>query len=235
MAQQCKGSVRCQSCKKPHATIFHFESKHYKSASKKENKPEKDSEGSKEEKQRVANRVVVCHSNECNDATTTSCLILPLRVCHKDNPAKKIMTSAALSNQNDTCFVTNNICNELDIAGPDTVIAELGTMHAVENIETQKISGLVVPPADETVNISLPKAYSRDNIPARRDQIPRAEMAMNWNHSSTIASEIPEYHDDVSIGLLICNNCVQAIKPRDVIPGKPQDPYAMILMYSVGV
>jgi hypothetical protein len=52
-------------------------------------------------------------------------------------------------------------------------------------------------------------------------------MATNWEHLRRIAKEIPEYRDDIEIGLLIGNNCVQAIKPCDVIPGKPQDPYAI--------
>lgn len=233
IAKQCKESVRCHTCKKPHATILHFESKNDKNESKKENKLEKDDEGPKEEKQRVANRVVVCHNNECKD-TTTSCLILPVRIWHKDNPDKKIMSYAVLDDQSDTCFVTDSVCDQLNIEGPETVI-ELGTMHAVENIKTQKISGLIVSPEDETVDIPLPKAYSRENIPARRDQIPRPEMAMNWSHLSPIANEIPEYRDDVDIGLLIGNNCVQAIKPRDVIPGKPQDPYAIKTVFGWGV
>ena len=233
VARQCKESVRCRTCKKPHATLLHFESKNDKNENKRENKAEQVSEEPKEERQRVANRVVVCHNNERKD-TSTSCLILPVRICHKDNPDKKVMTYAVLDDQSDTCFVTDSICDKLGIEGPETVI-ELGTMHAVENIKTQKISGLVASPTDDTVDISLPKAYSRENIPARRDQIPRAEMVVNWNHLRPIASQIPEYRDDIDIGLLIGNNCVQAIKPHDVIPGKPQDPYAIKTVFGWGV
>ncbi|CAB4024591.1 Hypothetical predicted protein [Paramuricea clavata] len=219
MARSCKESIRCQTCKKPHATLLHFESKESKNGNKKEN------EESGKEKPKVANRVVVCHSNDCNEVTTSS-LILPVWICHKDNPEKKIMTYAVLDDQSDTCFVTDSVCVQLEIEGPETVI-ELGTMHAVEDIRTQKISGLIVSSEDKSVDVPLPKAYSRENIPARRDQIPRVEMAINWSHLSPIANEIPEYRDDLGIGLLIGNNCVEAIKPRDVIPGKPQDPYAI--------
>lgn len=84
------------------------------------------------------------------------------------------------------------------------------------------------------MDIPLPKAYSRKNIPAHRDQIPRPEMVMNWSHLQ-IANEIPEYHDDVDIDLLIGNDCVQAIKPRDVIPAKPQDPHATKTVFGWGV
>jgi hypothetical protein len=60
-------------------------------------------------------------------------------------------------------------------------------------------------------------------------------MAINWSHLSQIANEIPEYREDLGIGLLIGNNCVEAIKPRDVIPGKPQDPYAIRTVFGWGL
>jgi hypothetical protein len=75
------------------------------------------------------------------------------------------MTYALLDDQSDTCFITDGVCNELDIEGPETVI-ELGTMHAVGNIKTQKINGIIVSPEDKSVDIPLPKAYSRESIPA---------------------------------------------------------------------
>lgn len=156
----------------------------------------------------------------------------------KGHPEKKVMmmmmTYTVLDDQSDTCFVTDGVCVELGIEGPETVI-ELGTMHTVEDIKTLKISVLIVSPKNKSVDIPLSKAYSRENIPARRDQIPRAEMAMNWNHLRPIANEIPEYRDDLSISLLIGNNCVQTTKPRDIIPGKPQDPYAIRTVFGWGL
>ncbi|CAB4028176.1 Hypothetical predicted protein [Paramuricea clavata] len=143
------------------------------------------------------------------------------------------MTNAVLDDQGDTCFVTDSVCDQFEIEGPETVI-ELGTMHAVEDIRTKKISGLIVSSEDKSLDVPLPKAYSGENIPARRDQIPRVEMAINWSHMSPIANEIPEYRDDLGIGLLIGNDCVEPIKPRDVIPGKPQDPYAITTVFGWG-
>jgi hypothetical protein len=60
-------------------------------------------------------------------------------------------------------------------------------------------------------------------------------MARNWNHLRPIANEIPAYREDLDIGLLIGNNCVQAIKPRDVIPGNPRDPYAIRTVLGWGL
>ncbi|KAK3719744.1 hypothetical protein QZH41_001948 [Actinostola sp. cb2023] len=100
-------------------------------------------------------------------------------------------------------------------------------MHAVESVSTQKIEGIVVSRNDKLVAIILPKIYTRGQIPVRRDQIPRPEFAQGWKHLRTIANKIPSYREDLTVGILIGNNCVQAIKPRDIVPGKPKDPYAI--------
>lgn len=104
---------------------------------------------------------------------------------------------------------------------------QLGTMHAIENIETMKINDLIVSHHDKLVKIDLPKLYTRAQIPARKEQIPRPETAQAWKHLGPIANKIPPYYEDLKIGVLIGNNCVQAIKPREVIPGRPRDPYAI--------
>ena len=215
--------AKCRTCKKPHATVLHFESK-----------PNADAEKVKEANHVTHNCVKVCHVSEnCQDVSTSS-LITPVWIYHKDTPNKKVMTYAVLDYQSDTCFITDGICKELGINGPETVI-ELGTMHTVQDIKTQKISELVISPEEELVDIPLPKLFSREQIPARRDQIPTADIARNWDHLKPIANKIPAYCDDLDIGLFVGNNCVQAIKPRDVIPSNPRDPYAVRTVLGWGL
>ena len=60
-------------------------------------------------------------------------------------------------------------------------------------------------------------------------------MARNWNHLRPIANKIPAYREDLDIRLLIGNNCVQAIKPHDVIPGNSRDPYAVRTVLGWGL
>jgi hypothetical protein len=170
MAKQCKGNIKCRTCKKPHATVLHFECK-----------PNPDAEKTKEANHVAHKCVKVCQvSDYCQDVPTSS-LITPVWIYHKDTPNKKVMTYAVLDDQSDTCFITDGICEELGVNGPETII-ELGTMHTVQNIKTKKISGLINSPEDESVDIPLPKSFSKEQIPARRDQIPTGEMARNWDH-----------------------------------------------------
>ena len=101
-------------------------------------------------------------------------------------------------------------------------------MHAIESVKTQKIEGLVVCRHDKEVDIPLPKAYTREQIPIRREQIPRPEMARKFKHLNSIAEKIPPYNEALKVGLLISNNCVRAIKPRVIVPGKSAEPYAIL-------
>ena len=50
---------------------------------------------------------------------------------------------AVLDDQSDICFVTDKVCEELGLKGPEVTL-QLGTKHAVENINTVKINGLIV-------------------------------------------------------------------------------------------
>ena len=220
MTRQCEQKKQCTICKKPHVTALHFKDR----PSLRNDQPPEGSNDETSKTTLASSCASICHAN--NHSVTTSALIVPVWLHHKDDPSREVQVYAVLDDQSDTCFVTNEVCEELELEGP-TLTLELGTMHAVENISTSKIDGLVVSRHDKLVKIELPKSYTREQIPARKEQIPRPETAEAWKHLRPIASKIPPYYEDLKVGLLIGNNCVQAIKPRDVIPGKPRDPYAI--------
>ena len=96
-----------------------------------------------------------------------------------------------------------------------------------EEITVEKTTGLVVKRINKRVEIELPKTYSRAKIPFRRNQIPRPEVANDWPHHTKIADKIHPYQNDEDVGILIGCNCPRAIKPRQVILGKGDDPYAV--------
>ena len=108
-------------------------------------------------------------------------------------------------------------------------------MLGKEEISVEKITGLVVERMDKRVEIELPRTYSRARIPFRRDQIPRLEVANKWPHLQRIAEKMQPYRSDVDVGLLIGCNCPRAIKPREVILGKGDDPYAIRTLLGWGI
>jgi len=214
-ARQCKRKAQCDVCKKAHATALHrFPA-------------EERREESTQETIRATNNCV-----NCSEITTS--MILPVWIHHKNDPDRRVKVYAVLDDQSDTCFVTDDVIDKLGVTGP-VIQLELGTMHAIEKIDTQRIDDLVVSRFDGKVNIPLPKAYTRTHIPGQRGQIPRPETARQYDHLEKIAGEIPPYEEHLSIGLLIGNNCVRALKPRSILPRRSNDPYAILTTLGWGV
>lgn len=60
-----------------------------------------------------------------------------------------------------------------------------------------------------------------------RDHIPTHETAKQWPHLAAIAVQMPPLLS-CDVGLLIGFNCPRAIKPRQMIDGKDNEPYAVL-------
>ena len=93
---------------------------------------------------------------------------------HKDRPETEVLVYALLDNASDTTFVKTSTLRKLGVEGPKLKL-KLYTMHGDTEIPVQKVDGLMVERFDKKVKIELPKAYSRDSIPSRRNQVPRPE------------------------------------------------------------
>ena len=119
-------------------------------------------------------------------------MILPVWIHHKDDPDRRVKAYAVLDDQSDTCFITDEVTNILEVTGP-AVKLELGSMHAVENIDTQRIDGLIVSRFDKQVDIPLLKTYTRSLIPGLRGQIPCPEIAHKYEHRHTMNTYVSAY------------------------------------------
>ena len=151
-------------CKKPHATALHL----YEPVAHRKDGQLEDSNGDDSERA-TSSCVSVCHASSGNaTSNATSALIVPVWLHHKDNPQRETQVYAVLDDQSDTCFVTDEVCEELGLKGPKVTL-QLGPMHAVENINTMKINGLIIS-RHKAVKIDIPKSYTRDQIPPKRSR-----------------------------------------------------------------
>ena len=145
---------------------------------------------------------------------------------HRDYPKKEAKVYALLDDASDTTFVTTKVQQALGIEGVETELT-LSTMSGKEVISVSRIDGLVAERHDRRAKVDLPKTYAKESIPCRGNQIPTAEMAHKWPHLKKIKDKIPKLDADIEIGLLIGCNCPRAIKPKELITGKSEDPYAV--------
>lgn len=106
------------------------------------------------------------------------------------------MVYALLEEQSDACFIKDSILNVLKVNGPEVQL-ELSTVLSHEVIKCQKITGLVCCGVHETVEVSLPRTYTRSQIPSRSEHIPRPESARRWSYLGKIAEKIMPYRSDV--------------------------------------
>ena len=154
-------------------------------------------------------------------------LIIPVWVSSSENPRNDALTYALIDSQSNATFITEKLRQTLEIDGVATHL-RLSTMHQEnEVIDCKKVQGLVVADLQRQVSIPLPKVYTRETIPYKPHQIPKPEVALQWDHLNRIAEELMPYREDVQVGILIGTNCPKAIKPRDVIPGGDYDPYGI--------
>ena len=100
-----------------------------------------------------------------------------------------ILVYALLDPASNGTFIKTGTLDKLGKRGIDTNVL-LNTMHGSEVMATRKISGLKVEDLERTTRMELPKAvYCRDDIPARRSEIPHPEMAKKWEHLQELSTK----------------------------------------------
>lgn len=153
--------------------------------------------------------------------------IVPVWLYHKDNSEEKELVYALLNSQSDACFIKDEILQKLAISGPDVEL-KLSTALGENLVTCKKISDLFVRGVNEQLEVLLSKAFSQDDIPAKRGQFPGLESVHGLPHLQCIAENLMPYQHDVEVGILIEEaNCAKAIKPREIFSGADDDPYAV--------
>ena len=117
----------------------------------------------------------------------------------KSHPELKVKVYALLDDASDTTFIKTDVKYKLGIPGVNSKLI-LSTMLGSEEITVCRVDGLVVERIDQRVQVELPRTYSRDQIPSRRDQIPSPEVAAVWPHLQKIKNKIMPYQESLEIG-----------------------------------
>ena len=182
----------------------------------------------------VSNNDVRAYCLNCYDENTQNVMcsqIVPVTVSLLDKSSK---VYAMIDEQSDACFVSNNVLSLLH-ATSTSVQVKLSTVVGEQMVDCQKVCGLVVQGVNETTEIALPACYSRDAIPGTRDKIPKPDIVKKWSHLEKVADRLQPYDCNLEIGLLIGINCIRATKPREIITGSEDAPYAVYTALGWGI
>ena len=134
-------------------------------------------------------------------------MIVPVLVRQAGKPSKEILNYAVLDEQSNVSFVSQRLCELLDLEGPPTDLLLTTMQERNVHVLSNRICGLEVLDLCREHAMKLPMLFKRDVTPASRLQIPKAEVALEWEHLCPIADKLMLYDPDVETSLLIGNNC----------------------------
>ncbi|XP_072170025.1 uncharacterized protein [Diadema setosum] len=220
--KECTQRRSCKECKGSHLTCLHL-------STKTESPQTSNPQPSEEVSSKCTN---VCSLPDQDGRE--HCMIVPVWVRHSDNPSREYLQYAILDDQSNVGFVSEGLCAKLQLQGQETEL-QLTTMHQSARVKSKKVTGLQVMDFNREQVIDLPACFSRKEVPASRHQIPKAEVLRKWPHLEPVASQLMPYNKSIEVSLLIGNNCTRAIRPREVLAGGDDDPYAMRTILGWGV
>ena len=155
--------------------------------------------------------------------------ILPVKV--KLGNSRSIMTYAFLDNGSTGCFITEHLKDQLN-ATSNEVTLKLRTMNGVDYVKAAVIRDLVITDVHGKHPITISRTYTREEIPATHDQIPKPDMLKQWPHLKELANRMTDYYPSLNIGILIGNNCPEAMQPLKVIPAEGDGPFAVLYRHG---
>ena len=229
----CPNRFICKECGERHHTLMHRGRPMSSDNPQSDSRPQASQEASSSRETPSGSQPVVresansnaksvAHNSVADSASIiTNCRIVQVVLFHKDNPDKEVKLYALLDDASDTNFVTTQVQQ-----GVETSL-NLSTMLGRETLSVRRVESLIVQRLDKRAQVELPKAYDRQSIPSRRHQIPTPEIVDKWPHLNKIRDMIPPYEESLEVALLIGCSCPKTIKPKEVIQGKSEGPYAV--------
>ena len=207
--KDCKNTPTCKHCGGAHLTCLHQEER--------------------------ANTNCTSGCNVKHQCGTHNSLIVPVWVRPCGDSSREILQYAVLDDQSNVSFISQSLCERLDLKGSATMLRLTTMQDSNVPVETNRISGVEVLDYNKVHIIKLPTLYSRENMPADPSQIAKPEVAGEWKHLERIAEKLVPYQPDAEISLLIGSNCPQAIRPREICAGGENEPYGQKTLLGWGV
>ena len=218
--RSCRKKMKCEKCFRWHPTALHDDSL----LAPRRNTAVPTQASHQQETRVKAVTLQVTASDK--DVPCSHSMVVPVRLECEGHPEHEVVVYALLDPQSDACFIKESVGNQIQAKGEE-VLLELSTMAGKATMKTASMKNLIVKSIDGDADIKLPTAYSRQEIPADRHLIPRAETVRKWPHLEAVSEQLPRYFPDAEVGLLIGMNCPRALKPRDVVLGDDEEPWAV--------
>ena len=151
---------------------------------------------------------------------------MPVRVKAKGQ-RDSVVTYAFLDNGSNSTFCSEELLEQLGVEGRKTNLS-LTTMTSENSPVETHIVSLEVYDLDEDEFVDLPSVYSTSKLPVTSRDIPEQGDVDKWPHLSDICVT----RVNAEVGLLIGNDCAEALEPREVRQSKDKGPYALKTIFG---
>ena len=153
-----------------------------------------------------------------------SMCVVPIKVQH-GNSGEVLETHALLDSCSQGTFILETLINNLGVKGQKTSII-IKTLNGEVTNKAMVVKGLKVTCGnDDSYDwLELPDTYTKKYLPADKEDVATPSKLKQWNHLESIVGKINQ-KEDISVGLLIGENCAKALEPIDIMPSKNDGPY----------
>ena len=134
----------------------------------------------------------------------------------------QVLTCASLDSGSNTTFCSHQLMEMLPVDGEQTTL-QLTTLGKQNSVTECRVFRLEVLALDEQNFVKLPTIFSTLQLPVSKDSIPQQGDVSKYPHLKDI--QLPKI--DAPIGLLIGNDAVNALEPKQVIGSKDKGAYAV--------
>ena len=134
---------------------------------------------------------------------TDNAMIVPVWIRHKDSPNKEILQYAILDDQLNVSFILRNLCNCLGVQGLQTELLLSTMQESKAHVQSHGIRDLEVLDYHREHMVKLPIMFESDIIPSNHSQIPRPEVAAEWELLQVIADIIQILKFPFLLGIIV--------------------------------
>jgi hypothetical protein len=223
----CLKKRNCRICQQNHPTCLHIDGFQTKKERASNDEKEENSVSTDESDQPITSHA--CCTSRLEDNKVILQAILPVYV--RQRSGKSAKTYAFYDHGSTGCFISQELIEDLEINGEKTTIT-IKTLHGVSSSDSLVVQDLVVSDIYGKNPVNLPRTYSRTEIPVSNHQIPRPNTLRQWPHLEDVANHVPDYDENLSIGLLIGSNCPLALEPLQVVPVEGNGPFAALYRHG---
>lgn len=223
MSKNCFRKRTCKVCGKKHPTLLHDPDFSVSFSRKPQEKAVAAKDLSSKERSTEPESTCLASTSSCTERILQP--ILPVKV-RQGNTGKCVDTYALYDSGSSGCFISEDLIDKLNAKSTKSNL-KLQTLHGSKFIETSIVNNLEVSDLYNKNVIQMPKAFSRQEIPIDRTQIPTEEVFQSCPHLKDIADKVAPYFPHLNVGLLIGTNCPKALEPQCVIPTNGNGPFAV--------